>query len=671
MKKNIIFVNCFERKNAMSYISWDKKKLVNLEFTLNREMLRSNALGAFLATTVIGCNTRKYHGLLVVPQPQLDNNNHVLLSSLDETIIENKEEFHLGVHMYPDGIFAPRGHKYLRDFTADPMPKLTYRIGNVVLEKELIFSASEARLFVRYTLREAAVPITLRIMPFLAFRNVHMLTHENYDASRKVELVKNGASWQLYKDYSRLFIQFSKAAKYTHVPHWYYNMFYIREQERGYEATEDQMVPGFFEIQMKQGDSVILSASLEEKNPAAIKRQCETEEKKLLPQTSYEDCLLKAAQQFIIRDTQGTRLWAGFPWFGSCSRDTFLSLPGIALAQGDEKTFLEALDYLVARMQGPFFPHRYYEKSLYFTAVDSPLWFFFVLQLYEKMLGKDKKDIWKKYKKPMTTILESFIAGTDFNVHVLDNGLLYAGNHDLALTWMNVFAQGKPWTPRTGLAIEVNALWYNALCYAVELVKVADPKSAHMKKWQALADKVEVAFVDTFINKECRGFFDFVNSNERNTQVRPNMMIAAALPFTPMSEEMQKRAFDIAHSELLTTRGIRSLSPNDEAYKGISIGNHSERERAYHNGTTFPWLIAFYADLSVKLFGKTSLPYLEDLYNGFEEAIKENGIGTVSEIYDGNPPYEARGCISQSTSVGALLYLKYLIDELNQKGGSK
>ena len=667
-----VFYAIFEAK-YMSYISWDKKELVNLEHSLNREVLRSNALGAFLATTVIGCNTRKYHGLLVVPQPQLDNNNHVLLSSLDETIIENKEEFHLGVHMYPNGIFAPRGHKYIRDFTADPMPKLTYRIGNVVLDKELIFSSTEARLFVRYTLREAVVPITLRVLPFLAFRNVHMLTHENYDANHRVELVKNGASWQLYKDYSRLYLQFSRSVEYTHVPHWYYNMFYIREQERGYDAIEDQFVPGFFELQMKQGDVVILSVSLKEETPSAIKRQCESEEKRLLPQTSYMDCLLKAADQFIIRDSQGTRLWAGFPWFGSCSRDTFLALPGIALAQGDEKTFTAALDYLISRMQGPFFPHRYYQKSLYFTAVDSPLWFFYVLQLYEKMLGKDKKEIWKKYKKPMTTILESFIADADFNVHVLDNGLLYAGNRDLALTWMNVFAQGKPWTPRTGLDIEVNALWYNALCYAVELLKVAEPKSSLLKKWQTLADKVKVAFANTFINinQETNGFIDYLNSNEKNMQVRPNMMIAAALPYSPMSDEMQKRAFDIAHSELLTPRGIRSLSPNDEAYKGVSIGNHSERERAYHNGTAFPWLISFYADLSVKLFGKTSLPYLEDLYNGFEEAIKDNGIGTVSEIYDGNPPFEARGCISQSTSVGALLYLHYLIEELKKEGGSK
>jgi glycogen debranching enzyme len=214
-------------------------------------------------------------------------------------------------------------------------------------------------------------------------------------------------------------------------------------------------------------------------------------------------------------------------------------------------------------------------------------------------------------------------------------------------------------------------LWYNALRYAVELLEAAEPKSASLKKWKDLADKVKASFADTFYNRACDSFFDYVNSNERNAQVRPNMLIAAALPYTPMTETMQKRAFDITVSELLTPRGIRSLSPNDENYKGVTIGNHSERERAYHNGTAFPWLITFFADLAVKLYGKSSAANLEDLYNGFEEAIKENGIGTISEIYDGNPPFEARGCISQSTSVGALLYLHYLIKELNKKGGSK
>ena len=182
---------------------------------------------------------------------------------------------------------------------------------------------------------------------------------------------------------------------------------------------------------------------------------------------------------------------------------------------------------------------------------------------------------------------------------------------------------------------------------------------------------MKVSFADTFINKEADGFYDFVNASEKNTLVRPNMMIAAALPYTPMDEVMQKQAFDITYSELLTPRGIRSLSPNCESYVGMTIGNHSERERAYHNGTTFPWLLMPFADLAVKLFGKSSASYIEEIYQGFETAIQENGIGTISEIYDGNPPHEARGCISQSTSVAALLYLKYVIDGLNEKGGNQ
>lgn len=655
----------------MSYISWDKKNLVNLEFTLNREILRSNPFGAFLATTLIGCNTRKYHGLLVVPQPQLDNNNHVLLSSIDETLVENKEEFHLGVHMYPDGVFAPRGHKYIRNFSADPVPKLTYRIGNIVLNKELVFSSTEGRVMIRYTLEDAVTPVTLRILPFLAFRNVHMLTHENYDASRKAELVPNGASWQLYPNYSRLYIQFSRDVEYTHVPHWYYNMFYIREYERGYDALEDQYVPGFFEIVLKKGESVILSAGIEEKNPATIKKQCEADEKKFLPLGNFEDCLVSSSRQFIIRDEQGTRLWAGFPWFGSCSRDTFLSLPGIALSQGDERTFKESLAHMIANMKGPFFPHRYYQKSLYYTAVDSPLWLFWVLQLYEKMLKKNKKAIWKEYGATMTTILESFISGADFNVKCQDDGLLYAGNADLALTWMNVFAEGKPWTPRTGLAIEVNALWYNALRYASLVLGSLEPHNPLAEKWQTLATKIERSFASTFYDTDKKTYFDFVNPKERNTMVRPNMMLAASLPFTPMTEEMQKQVFDIVRSQLLTPRGIRSLSPDSDEYKGVTIGNHRERERAYHQGTAFPWLITFYADLMVKLFGKSALSDLEDIYSGFESSVKENGIGSISEIYDGDPPHEARGCISQSTSVGALLYLHYLIEDLKNKEGKK
>lgn len=652
----------------MAYISFDKQHLVNLEFTLNKEILRSNRSGAFYNTTIIGCNTRKYHGLLVMPQPRLDNNNHVLLSSIDETIIANKEEFHLGVREYRDGTVSPRGHKYLREFTVEPIPKLTYRVGSSYLTKEYILAENEPRILIRYTLTEAAQPVTLRLMPFLAFRNVHILTHENYAANRKYTPLRNGAAWQMYEGYNTLCFQISKSNEYTHCPDWYRNLFYIREFERGYDAVEDLYVPGFFEVSMKKGDSIVVSAGIEEKNPALFKKQFESQMNNRIPCDSFEHCLQNSAQQFIIRSESGTRMFAGFPWFDSCSRDTFLSLPGICLANGDEKTFKDMLEYLINGMQGAFFPHKYYQKSLYFTAVDSPLLFFVNIQKYERMLGKQKKKIWHDYGAVMAKIIESFIEGADFNVKVQENGLLYAGNDNLALTWMNVFCNGKPWTPRYGFAIEINALWYNALRYAAELLKTADKKDARIAKWLDIAAKVEKSYVATFYDEQNDMFFDYVNENERNSMVRPNMLIACSVEYSPMSDDLKKKILDLTRSELLTIRGLRSLSPREErAYAGVTIGNHSQRERAYHNGTVFPWLIMPYADACLSIYGATALPYLEDLYNGFEKAVFVNGIGSISEIYDGNPPHEARGCISQSTSVAALLYLKYIINSLKNK----
>lgn len=648
----------------MAYISFEKRQLVNLEFAMNKEILRSNRLGAFYNTTIIGCNTRKYHGLLVVPQPQLDNNNHVLLSSIDETIIANKEEFHLGVHEYQDGTVTPRGHKYLREFTAEPFPMLRYRIGSSILTKELVFGEKESRILIRYTLEEAVLPIILRLAPFLAFRNIHMVTHENHVAKRKYIPLKNGAAWQMYDNYDHLCFQLSKANEYTHCPDWYRNIFYIREFERGYDAVEDLYVPGFFEVTLKPGESVVVSAGLEEKNPAILKKHFEDQTDRRISCDNFEHCLRDSAQQFIIRGDNGTRLYTGFPWFGSCSRDTFLSLPGICLANNDEKTFKEMLEYFINKMQGPFFPHRYYQKSLYYTAVDSPLWFIVNLQKYELMLGKERRAIWREYGDVITTILDSFIKGTDFNVKAQDNGLLYAGNGNLALTWMNVFCDGKPWTPRTGYAIEINALWYNALRYGVELLMLADKKNTHLGEWKKYTDRIEKSFVTTFYNEKNGMFYDFVNDDEKNAMVRPNMLIAASLRYSPLNDNLKKRILDISRSELLTIRGLRSLSPRDANYRGVTIGNHREREQAYHMGAVFPWLIMPYTDLCVRLYRRTALPYLEDLYQGFEQSIFDNGIGSISEIYDGNPPHEARGCVSQSTSVAALLYLRYVINWL-------
>lgn len=647
----------------MSYISFNKGQLVNLEFSLDRELLRSNRSGAFLNTTICGCNTRKYHGLLVVPQPSLDSDNHILLSSIDETIIEQNEEFHFGVRMYPNGVFSPRGHKYLRDFVAEPIPKLTYRVGSVVLNKEYIFAQNEARLLIRYTLSESASPITLRLKPFLSFRNIHQLTRENYDANRKYTSITNGASWQMYAGYSHLFFQVSKETEYTHVPHWYYNVEYIREIERGYQAQEDLYVPGFFEIQMKKGDSIVISVGLEEKDPKTFKRLFNSEIKKRIPRNSYENCLINSAQQFFVKNGEKTQIMAGFPWFGSWSRDTFMALPGLTLTQKDETTFNAVVNTMIDSMKGPFFPHSLSHNKLDYAAIDAPLWFFWCIYQYEKILGKQRKDIWKKYKDVIITIIESYCNGTDYNIKMRDDGLLWGGDPTIALTWMDVYSNGIPITPRYGMAVEVNMMWFNALTYASSMAKT-DPDALNLaEKWFGIVEKIKKSFIEVFWDEEKGYLADFVNDKEKNMMVRPNMISAVSLPVSPLTDEMKMKVYKVVRSELLTPRGLRSLSPQDSQYKGTITGNQYERDHAYHQGTVFPWFLSQFCDATLHLHGKSRLSYIEDLYYGFEAIMLERGIGSVSEVYDGDPPHEGRGAISQAVSVAALLRIKYLIEQ--------
>ena len=251
----------------MSYIQFDKKQLINLEYSLSRELIRSNRAGAFASKTIVGCNTRKYHGLLVVPQPLIDDDNHVLLSNLDETIIQHDAEFNLGIHKYPGGIYDPKGHKYVRDFNSDPIPNTVFRVGGVVLRREMIFTEKADRIMIKYTLEEAHSPTILRLTPFLAFRNMHRLSQANVEVNKKYQKIKNGIKLRLYPGYSHLYMQFSKQADYIHAPEWYYNIEYQEEMERGYEYEEDLFVPGFFELKIKQGESIVFVAGLQEVEP--------------------------------------------------------------------------------------------------------------------------------------------------------------------------------------------------------------------------------------------------------------------------------------------------------------------------------------------------------------------------------------------------------------------
>ena len=325
----------------MSYLRFEKAVMTNLEESIRRELLRTNRSGAYSSSTLVDCNTRKYHGLLVVPVPEIDDENHVLLSSLDCTVIQHGAEFNLGLHKYQGNNYSPKGHKYIREFDASHVPTTTYRVGGVVLKKEVIFQHYEDRLLIRYTLVDAHSATTLRFRPFLAFRSVRSFTHENMTASREYSPVDNGIKTCMYAGYPDLFMQFSKKNEFVFQPDWYRGVEYPKEQERGYASNEDLYVPGYFEMPIKKGESIVFSGSTSQIKTSTLKKLFDEEVADRVPRDNFYHCLVTAAHQFHNRKENDDRyLLAGYPWFKARARDTFIALPGLTLAI-DEQDYFE------------------------------------------------------------------------------------------------------------------------------------------------------------------------------------------------------------------------------------------------------------------------------------------------------------------------------------------
>jgi predicted glycogen debranching enzyme len=644
----------------MSYIKFDKKQLVNLESSLQKEILRTNTAGSYLSTTVIGCNTRKYHGLLVSIQPQINNQHHVILSSLDETIVQNEAEFSLGIHKYRDDVYEPGGHKYLSQFESDPIPGLTYSVGGLTLLKERVFVLNEDRILIRYTLETAQYPATLRFKPFLAFRSVHFLSKANSYADTSFVEVENGIRVRLYETYSPLFMQFSKKVEYHHDPQWYYGIEYIKEKSRGYEYTEDLFVPGSFEVTLEKGESLVFAAGFEEIIPGKLISLFKKESNRRIPRNNFRNCLLNAAQQFFVRKKDNkVDLIAGYHWFAKSGRDTFIALPGLTLPQNDIDTFMKVIDTIIAEMKGPFFPNSRIENEYIYNSVDAPLLFFWALQQFVEFTG-DSKTIWEKYWKIMELILTSFREGTTFNIHMKDDGLLWAGDENDSLTWMNVRFDDKPFINRNGLAVEINALWYNAICFYTELAGINNDEKVSLE-WNPVIGKIEDSFTKTFWSKEKGYLADVVRGEYKDFSVRPNQVFAASLHYSPVSDDIRHKILQVIKRELLTPKGLRTLSPNDTNYKGIYQGDLVARDKAYHQGSAFPWLIGAFSEGYLRIHGKGGLNYIRKIFAGFEEEMWQEGIGTISELYYGDPPHTGKGAISQAWSVAELLRTDYLI----------
>lgn len=636
----------------MGYLRFEKALMTNLEESLSRELLRTNRSGAYSCSTIVDCNTRKYHGLLVVPVPELDDDNHVLLSSLDATVIQHGAEFNLGLHKYNGDNYNPKGHKYIREFDCDKVPTTLYRVGGVLLKKEVVFQHYEDRILIRYTLVDAHSDTKLRFKPFLAFRSVRQFTHENSVASRDYSNVENGISTCMYAGYPDLYMQFSKDNKFVFQPDWYHNVEYPKEQERGYASNEDLYVPGYFEMDIKKGESIVFAASTSASNTSELKDLFDTEVNERSPRDNFFHCLVNAAHQFHNRASNDDRyILAGYPWFKCRARDTFIALPGLTLSI-EEQDYFELVMKTAERGLREFMEGKPLSVKIY--EMDQPdvlLWAVWAIQQYDKHVGSEK--CFQMYGALLKDIVYYIIDGKHPNLILKENGLLYSDGRDKAITWMNSTANGKPVVPRTGYIVEFNALWYNALCFCASIATTGGDLEA-ASRLEKMADLCMHSFVDTFLN-EYGYLFDYVDGSNVDWSVRPNMIFAVALEYSPLNRAQKKSVLDMCTRELLTPKGLRSLSPKSGGYNPMYVGPQTQRDYAYHQGTAWPWLGGFYMEACLRLYKRTRLSFIERQMVGYEDEMVRHCIGTIPELFDGNPPFNGRGAISFAINVAEIL----------------
>jgi predicted glycogen debranching enzyme len=635
----------------MSYLRFDKPLMTNLQESLPKEILRTNKSGAYSCSSIVDCNTRKYHGLLVVPVPEMDDDNHVLLSSLDETVIQHGAQFNLGLHKYSGNTYSPLGHKYIREFYWDKLPTTIYRVGGVVLKKERVFQHFENRILIRYTLLDAHSVTTLRLRPFLAFRSVKTCTHENPTANREYNVIDNGISTRMYSGYPELFMQLNKKNDFVYTPDWYRGLEYPKEQELGYEYIEDLYVPGYFEFNIKKGESVIFAAGLSELHSRELKQLFDYEYDVHVARESFQSCLVNAAHQFHYEKDGETYIIAGYPWFKCRARDMFISLPGLTLAIDEPEYFEKTMRTAEKAIQNYLDDKPIGLNISEFDKPDILLWATWCLQQYARLVSPEAA--YNKYGALVEKIVAFIKNGKHKKLEVRDNYLLYTDGKTSPATWMNSTVNGYPCVPRTGYIVEINALWYNALMFCSEILK---GKGREGESWEyaQYAEKVGESFKQTFLNQH--GYLlDYVDDGYISWSVRPNMLIASSLEYSPLTTQERKKILDICTKELLTPKGIRSLSPKSGGYNPIYAGSQQQRDAAYHQGTVWPWLSGFYLETCLKVYKHSGLSWVDRQFVGLEEELFYHCIGTLPELFDGNPPFHGRGALSFAMNVAAVL----------------
>ena len=637
--------------------------MINLEYSLYRNVLRTNRKGAYQNTSISGCNTTKYQGLLVMPIPFLDDENHLILSSIDETVIQRDAEFNLGIHRYAGDNYSPKGHKYIREFNSDGIPKTIYRVGGVILSKEIMFSSKENRLMIKYTLLDAHSPTKIRFKPFLAFRKTSQLTIENDQVDKSFRKVEKGISTCMYNGYPELFMQFSKEPVFMYHPDWYREIEYLQDLQSGDTYSEDLYVPGYFEMSIAKDEEIIFSAGDILVDTSNLADEFNIENNKRTPRSNFYNCLKNSSHQFYYIPINGENyLLAGFPWFKVRARDQFVTRPGCTLSVGRPDDYEKIMDSAIPHLKN-FMANKYIKG--YIKQISDPdvlLWVVWSLQQYY-IEFKDK--FIEKYSDFLFEIINYIMDDKHPNLYFnKDDALLSTNGKDKPASWMNAVIDGHPVVPRSGYLVEFNALWYNALKFAEEIAKekgdVALSKSININ-----ADTLCRSFINTFMNKA--GYlYDYVDGHYKDPNVRPNMIFAVSLPYSPLGKRQKKSVLDFVTKELLANCGLRSLTPKSEKFRPHYNGSENDKKFAYFNGMAFPWLFGAYIEAYLNLFQLSGLALAERLMVSIENEMQNDCIGSISEFYDSHPPFIAHGGYSFAMSVAEILRAKKIMNSYKE-----
>jgi predicted glycogen debranching enzyme len=627
----------------------------DLTIASNLEWLETNGLGGYCCSTVSGIHTRRYHGLLVAAtEPPVGRK--VLLSKLDETISLGGQRFELGANQYP-GAVHPRGFQFLKSFERDLFPVFEFQINGICLRKTIAVVHGENTTLILYEVTKANSAFRLELLPLCSARDHHNLSHANNSINQEYSFHNGVFCTRNYSDAPEFFISVPNG-DFVPTRHWYHNFEYEIERFRGLEYQEDLFNHGKVFVQLNQGDRLGIIISTE--NPAGrdafelLEKERKRREELVKP-FNFNDNIRRlafAADQFVVKRGEDLKsIIAGYPWFSDWGRDTMISLPGICLVTGKYDDAKRILKAFASSISEGMLPNRFPdhgEKPEYNT-IDATLWFF--QAIYKYFQYTNDRDFVNGMLPVMRDILAWHYKGTRYNIRVDLDHLLTGGAEGVQLTWMDARVGDWVVTPRRGKAVEINALWYNALCVMADLSK----DEAEIKLYQQNAAYTKYSFNELFWNPRQPGLFDHVEGSHRNDDIRPNQLYALSLAFPILNEDRARHVLKTVTDKLFTPRGLRSLSPDNRAYVPKYGGDIWARDAAYHQGTVWSFLIGPYIDALFFVEGHQAKEKARDIISSFFDHLNERGVGTVSEIFNAQAPHSPRGCFAQAWGVGEVL----------------